>query len=85
MALVFRWLVRITAPLIAAEPYWRGAGLLARSRSLPDYDDTVAVRGLSAPVEIVRDNANVPHIFGQTDAMCSSVWASPMRRTGCGR
>lgn len=37
------------------------------SRSLPDYDDRLTVAGLTAPVEIVRDNANVPHIFGQTD------------------
>ncbi len=38
------------------------------SRSLPDYDKTLAVEGITAPVEIVRDNANVPHVFGQSDA-----------------
>ncbi|MEN8839603.1 MAG: penicillin acylase family protein, partial [Octadecabacter sp.] len=38
------------------------------SRSLPDYEVTLEVAGISAPVEIVRDNANVPHIFGETDA-----------------
>tara|TARA_R110000868_G_scaffold408790_3_gene692704 strand:+ start:73360 stop:75798 length:2439 start_codon:yes stop_codon:yes gene_type:complete len=38
------------------------------SRSLPDYDKTLSVKGISAPVEIVRDNANVPHIFGKSDA-----------------
>lgn len=37
------------------------------SRSLPDYDKELSVRGLSAPVEIVRNNANVPHIFGESD------------------
>lgn len=37
------------------------------SRSLPDYNATVRVGGLTAPVEIVRDTANVPHIFGATD------------------
>jgi len=37
-------------------------------RSLPDYDKSLDVAGLSAPVEIVRDNANVPHVFGQSDA-----------------
>jgi penicillin amidase len=37
------------------------------SRSLPEYDDTVVVPNLRAEVEIVRDNANVPHIFGQND------------------
>jgi len=67
MAQVFRWLVRITGGLILL-------GLMAvmgiyflLSRSLPDYQKDLAVTGISAPVEIVRDNANVPHILGQTD------------------
>ncbi|UWR13689.1 penicillin acylase family protein [Sulfitobacter sp. M368] len=68
MALIFRWLVRLAVLLIVLSVlsvtlvYWIAA------RSLPDYDDQVAVRGLGAEVEIVRDNANVPHIFGQSDA-----------------
>ena len=68
MALIFRWLVRLAVSLIVLSVlsvtliYW------IASRSLPDYDDKVAVRGLGAEVEIVRDNANVPHIFGQSDA-----------------
>ncbi|UWR09693.1 penicillin acylase family protein [Sulfitobacter mediterraneus] len=68
MALIFRWLVRLAVLLIVMSVlsvtliYW------IASRSLPDYDDKVAVRGLGAEVEIVRDNANVPHIFGQSDA-----------------
>jgi penicillin G amidase len=68
MALMFRWLVRLAVALITLSVvvlllvYWFAA------RSLPDYDDTVQVRGVTAPVEVVRDNANVPHIFGETDA-----------------
>ncbi len=68
MALIFRWLVRLTAVLVALcvlvvlMVYWLAA------RSLPEYSDQVAVAGLTAPVEIVRDNANVPHIFGESDA-----------------
>ena len=67
MVTVFRWLVRITAALLVLSVvvvslvYWLAA------RSLPDYTDTVQVAGLQAPVEIVRDNANVPHIFGEND------------------
>ena len=67
MALMFRWLVRLAVFLITLSVvvlllvYWFAA------RSLPDYDDTVQVRGVSAPVEVVRDNANVPHVFGETD------------------
>ena len=67
MALMFRWLIRLAVFLVTLSVvvlllvYWFAA------RSLPDYDDRVEVQGLSAPVEIVRDNANVPHIFGETD------------------
>ena len=37
------------------------------SRSLPEYTKTVQFEQLIAPVEIVRDTANVPHIFGNND------------------
>lgn len=37
-------------------------------RSLPDYDEDFALTGITAPVEIVRDTASVPHIFAETDA-----------------
>ena len=36
-------------------------------RSLPDYSANFVLDGISAPVEIVRNNNNVPHIFGKTD------------------
>jgi penicillin amidase len=64
---VFLWLFRIATGLVVlaviavALVYWFA------SRSLPDYDKTLRVAGISAPVEIVRDNADVPHIFGATD------------------
>ena len=68
MLRIFRWLVRIVTGFVLLGLaavfllYWFFA------RSIPDYSETLSVAGLSAPVEIVRDNANVPHIFGQTDA-----------------
>ena len=64
MARAFRLLLRlVTAGLVLAGlllwlTYWLAA------RSLPDYDATLEVAGITAPVEIARDNANVPHIFG---------------------
>ena len=67
MALLFRWLLRIAAGLIGLVVAGVVLVYFLASQSLPEYDQTVEVRGLSAPVEIVRDNANVPHIFGQTD------------------
>jgi len=35
---------------------------------LPQLDGTFAVRGLSAPVEIIRDEWGVPHIYASTEA-----------------
>jgi penicillin amidase len=67
MLTAFRWLIRIVAGLT-------GLGVIAAllayyilSRSLIDYDEDFTVAGISAPVEIVRNNDNVPHIFGKTD------------------
>ncbi len=68
MALIFRWLIRLAATLVVLSVLTIGLVYWLASRSLPDYTDDVDVRGLGAPVEIVRDNANVPHIFGQSDA-----------------
>jgi len=68
MAMLFRWLMRLASGLVLLAA---GTFLLAyyfASRSLPDYDATYEVAGIAAPIEIVRDNANVPHIFGATDA-----------------
>lgn len=67
MAIYFRWLARITLGLTAlALLAVLGVYYLA-SRSLPQYSKTLDVAGLQNPVEIVRDNANVPHILGQSD------------------
>lgn len=67
MYTLFRWMVRlITAALVlivlAAVGIWYFA-----ARSLPGYNATYHVSGISAPVEIVRTTEDVPHIFGQTD------------------
>ncbi len=67
MGLFFRWLVRIASGLILLVLGAVALVYFLASQSLPDYDQTVEVKGLSAPVEIVRDNANVPHIFASTD------------------
>ncbi len=67
MGLFFRWLVRIASGLILLVLGAVALVYFLASQSLPDYDQTVEVKYLSAPVEIVRDNANVPHIFASTD------------------
>lgn len=65
--LVFRWMLRLFTGMIVLSVL---AGVMLYyflSRSLPDYDEDFAISGISAPVEIVRNNDNVPHIFGATD------------------
>ncbi len=68
MAVTFRWLTRIflglalLGLLLLAVAYW------FLSRSLPDYEAQLEVEGIGAPVKIVRDTSNVPHIFGEADA-----------------
>ncbi|MHA6261984.1 penicillin acylase family protein [Arenibacterium sp. CAU 1754] len=68
MALVFRWLLRLSGGLVLLVLCAVALIYYLASQSLPDYDRKVQVRGVLAPVEVVRDNANVPHIFGEADA-----------------
>ena len=67
MAVVFHWLVRVTAGLIVLAVLCVGMIYYLAARSLPNYDAVVRVPAITSPVEIVRDNANVPHIFGAVD------------------
>ena len=67
MATLFRWLVRLTGAAIALLVVVVGLVYYLASQSLPEYDQRLAVKGISAEVEIVRDHANVPHILGATD------------------
>lgn len=67
MGLLFRWLMRLAAGLVALVVASVALIYYLAGQSLPDYDQTVEVTGLSGSVEIVRDNANVPHIFGEND------------------
>jgi len=68
MTRVIRWLFRIAAGLLALTVAVFALAYYFAARSLPDYNATTTVAGISAPVEIVRDHSNVPHIFGSSDA-----------------
>ncbi len=68
MAQVFKWLLRIAGGMVLLAVIAVIGLYFLLSRSLPDYDKTIAVAGITAPVEIVHDNANVPHIFAENDA-----------------
>jgi penicillin G amidase len=67
MLTLLRWLIRVLLGLVVVTG---GTAMIAyyfTARSLPDYTASHALEGLSGPVEIVRDNANVPHIFAESD------------------
>ncbi|MBC7133611.1 MAG: penicillin acylase family protein [Roseovarius sp.] len=68
MPVILRWLMRIAGGLVLLSLAMLGVVYALVARSLPDYDKRLAVAGIGAPVEIVRDSANVPHIFGSSDA-----------------
>jgi len=67
IAFLFRWLLRLASLLVFLAVGAFALTYYFAARSLPDYDATYTVAGLDAPIEIVRDNANVPHIFGQSN------------------
>lgn len=64
---MFSWLLRISTGLVVLVGVAIVLVYYLASRSLPDYDKSLEVSGISAPVQIVRDTANVPHIFGASD------------------
>jgi len=68
MFTALRWLTRILLALLALTAATLLISYYFLSRSLPDYSADYQINGLSAEVDIVRNNANVPHIFGATDA-----------------
>ena len=68
MLTAFRWLLRLFTGLLALTLLVAGLSYYVLSRSLPDYNATYAGQDITAPVEILRNNANVPHIFGATEA-----------------
>ncbi|MBP8930774.1 MAG: penicillin acylase family protein [Paracoccus sp.] len=67
MVTFFRWLVRLTVALIVLSVALITLAWYFAVRSLPDYDATYEVTGITAPVEIVRTTEDVPHVFGQSD------------------
>ena len=67
VALIFRALVWLTTAMLVLGTIAVLSVYYLASRSLPEYDKTIPVSGLTADVEIVRDNSGVPHIFPASD------------------
>ena len=69
-----------------ARPAGGGAGYVLLRNTVPSASGSLAIAGLSAPVEVVRDREGVPHIFAKTHgghATARSASCTP--RTACGR
>ena len=67
MITAFRWLLRLFTAMVVVSVFALVVAYYILGRSLPDYSTDFALSGISAPIEIVRNNNNVPHIFGKTD------------------
>jgi len=68
MLTLFRWLLRLATTLVVLSVVVVVGVYYFLSRSLPDYDATWSVRGVSGTVEIARNTWAVPHIFADEDA-----------------
>ncbi len=67
MLTAFRWLLRIFTGLLLLSVGVVTLAYYFAARSLPDYDEDFRLDDISDRIEIVRDTADVPHIFGTTD------------------
>ena len=67
MERVFVWLMRITLSVAAAAGLLVSFAYFFLSQSLPDYSKTIEFSHVTEKIEIVRDTANIPHIFGKND------------------
>jgi penicillin amidase len=67
MRRALRWIGRGLAALALLLFVAGLAGWLYLQRSLPQLSGDVAVKGLAAPVEVVRDNEGVPHVFAKSE------------------
>lgn len=67
MALIFKWLLRFATACTLIGVIVLCLVYFFAARSLPDYNKDLQTGYVTSPVEIVRNNANVPHVFGERD------------------
>lgn len=67
MAFLFRWLMRGFILLFGLTILGCLLVYYFAVRSLPDYNATYEFADIAGPIEIIRDNHNVPHIFAEND------------------
>src|SRR5262249_34613524 len=96
MKRILKWIGGAAALLVALAIVAAGAAYVALRNTVPSFSGALAIAGLSGPVEIVRDNEGVPHIFAQsTDDLFTALgflhaqdrlWQMELtRRAGQGR
>ncbi|WP_166415597.1 penicillin acylase family protein [Cochlodiniinecator piscidefendens] len=96
MVLVFRWSMRLFGAVLALAVLAVLGTYYLASRSLPTYEASYDIPGVSAPVEIIRTNAAIPHVLAQNDQDAffglgfahaqDRIWQmSILRRTAQGR
>ncbi|VDC31936.1 penicillin acylase family protein [Pseudogemmobacter humi] len=67
MLTLFRWMLRLLTGALVLAGVALVIGYWFLSRSLVDYNEDFTLAGITAPVEVVRNNDSVPHIFGRND------------------
>ncbi len=96
MRRALKWLGGLAALVLVLAALGAGGIYIALRNTVPAPSGTLAIAGLSAPVEIVRDREGVPHIFAKSmeDLFCAlgfvhaqdRLWQMELlRRAGQGR
>jgi penicillin amidase len=96
MKRILKWLGLAAATLLGLALLAAGLGYALIRNTVPSPSGTLAIAGLSGPVEVVRDREGVPHIFARTaDDLYTALgfvhaqdrlWQMELqRRTGQGR
>ncbi len=67
MITLLRWLLRAFIGLVVLSGVTVALIYAFTSRSLPAYDASFHLPGVAGEIEIVRNTANVPHIFAEAD------------------
>ena len=85
MRRVLKWLGGLLALVVVLALAAAGVAYIALRNTVPSLSGSLAIPGLSAPVEVVRDREGVPHVFAKSIEDSFARRASCTRRTGCGR
>ena len=96
MKRVLKWFGIVAAGALALVVLTAAGGYVLLRNTVPSASGALAIEGLSAPVEVVRDREGVPHVFAKTmeDMLCAlgflhaqdRLWQMELtRRTGQGR